>query len=138
MTSLQNYLRQHGKSYTLERERIYKFIEKHMHQHFDAQSLYDEMGKKEKVSRASVFRAVALFEEINLIRRIDYVDGHAVFEIYDPEEHHEHMTCKDCSDVIEFDDEPVHDVLEKIAEDYGFAMTNHNLRIVGVCKKCQK
>jgi Fur family ferric uptake transcriptional regulator len=51
--------------------------------------------------------------------------------------HHDHLICTDCGEIIEFFNETIEEQQEQIAEQYNFKMTDHTMKIVGLCEKCQ-
>ena len=52
-------------------------------------------------------------------------------------ENHDHIVCNKCGSVEEFYDEVIEEQQEKIAEKYGFAITDHSMYLYGICKNCQ-
>ncbi len=89
---------------------------------------------------ATVYRALHLLEEMDLVKRFDFGDGVARFELLaeGDDGHHHHLICTECADVIEIE-ECFTDALEKkIADRSGFKAVTHKLEFFGICPDCQK
>lgn len=88
-----------------------------------------------KISIATVYRTVRLFEEAGILERHDFrVDdgeNRARFELVS-EEHHDHLIDVDCGDVIEFHDDEIEELQKKIAEKYGYKLIDHRMELYGV------
>jgi Fur family ferric uptake transcriptional regulator len=66
------------------------------------------------------------FESAGLVIRHNFEGGHSVFEL-DRGEHHDHMVCVESGEVIEFHNEQIEALQEKIAKDHGYELTSHSL-----------
>ncbi len=88
-----------------------------------------------KISIATVYRTVRLFEEAGILERHDFrVDdgeNRARFELVS-EEHHDHLIDVECGDVIEFHDDEIEELQKKIAEKYGYKLIDHRMELYGV------
>ena len=60
-----------------------------------------------------------------------------IYEYIDEENHHEHMKCKNCWNIIEFDDSEIHKYLEKIAIKNNFKLLKHSVNLEGICEECR-
>lgn len=83
------------------------------------------------ISIATVYRTMRLFEEANVIERLDFGDGRARFEESRPEHHH-HLIDLQTGAVIEFQSPDVERLKEKIAKDLGYELIGHRLELYGV------
>jgi Fur family ferric uptake transcriptional regulator len=84
-----------------------------------------------KISIATVYRTVRLFEEAGILDRHDFGDGRARYEAA-PEAHHDHLIDVETGDVLEFVD-PELDALQKlIAEKLGYRLVDHRMELYGV------
>ncbi|OYV54362.1 MAG: ferric iron uptake transcriptional regulator [Legionella sp. 21-45-4] len=104
--------------------------------HLSAEDVYKalaEMG--EDVGLATVYRVLTQFEAAGLINRHHFEGGHSVFELSQGE-HHDHLVCVECREVVEFVDEVIEQRQAMIAKQSGFKMTDHALIIYGLCKNC--
>jgi Fur family ferric uptake transcriptional regulator len=84
-----------------------------------------------KISIATVYRTVRLFEESNILERHDFGDGRARYE-KQPNQHHDHLIDTTNGKVIEFRSEEIEALQRAIAKRHGFRLTGHRLELYGV------
>lgn len=126
-----------GLKVTAPRIKILEILQTTQRRHLSAEDVYKTLLEAgEDVGLATVYRVLTQFEAAGLVRRHNFEGGHAVFEM-DQGEHHDHLVCVECDDVTEFIDENIEKRQAAIAEKSGFLMTDHELVIYGLCKKCQ-
>lgn len=100
--------------------------------HPDVEELYRRsMEADPKISIATVYRTVRLFEEAGLLDRLDFGDGRARYE-ETSEDHHDHLIDMNSGNIIEFHDAEVEQLQIKIAERYGFELIGHRMELYGV------
>tara|TARA_Y100001970_G_scaffold246858_1_gene315112 strand:- start:4460 stop:4888 length:429 start_codon:yes stop_codon:yes gene_type:complete len=87
-----------------------------------------------KISIATVYRTVKLFEESGIITKHDFKDGKARYEELN-ESHHDHLIDVKTGEIIEFVDEEIEKLQEKVADKYGYKLVDHKLELYGVKKK---
>ena len=63
-------------------------------------------------------------------------DGHTRFEPESPE-HHDHLVCTKCSQVVEFRENEIERLQDEVARNAGFEISSHNLELYGACKQCR-
>ncbi|SDI46950.1 Fur family transcriptional regulator [Aliiruegeria lutimaris] len=103
--------------------------------HPDVEELYNRASEHDpKISIATVYRTVKLFEEAGIIDRLEFGDGRARYEDAD-REHHDHLIDINSGEVIEFVDPEIEALQEKIAERLGYALKGHRLELYGVPRK---
>jgi Fur family ferric uptake transcriptional regulator len=85
----------------------------------------------QRISIATVYRTVRLFEEANILERHDFGDGRARYE-ETPEAHHDHLIDVESGRVIEFRNEHIEKMQQEIAEKLGFKLVDHRLELYGV------
>ena len=86
------------------------------------------------ISIATVYRTVKLFEEAGLLERVEFGDGRARYE--DAErDHHDHLIDLQTGEVIEFVDEEIEALQERIAERLGYNLKGHRMELYGVRRK---
>ena len=99
--------------------------------HPDAEELYSRASAVDpKISLATVYRTVRLFSDAGIIETHDFRDGRARYETAD-EEHHDHLIDVVTGDVIEFMDEEIEELQEKIARKLGYELVDHRLELYG-------
>ncbi|MEL7150362.1 MAG: Fur family transcriptional regulator [Pseudomonadota bacterium] len=103
--------------------------------HPDVEELYTRAsGVDPKISLATVYRTVKLFEEAGILEKLDFRDGRARYE--DAErEHHDHLIDLNSGEVIEFVDEEIEALQEKIAAKLGYELKGHRMELYGVKRK---
>jgi len=107
------------------------------HEHLEVDDIVQALRKRNKrVSRATVYRTVRLLEECGLIRRVELGHDHSYYEHVHGRLHHEHIFCEKCGKVVEFIDPVLEERICKVAEDKSFKLTDHNVQIFGVCRRC--
>jgi Fur family ferric uptake transcriptional regulator len=106
--------------------------------HPDVEELYGRAsGVDPRISIATVYRTVKLFEEAGIIDKLEFGDGRARYE--DAErEHHDHLIDMNSGEVIEFVDPEIEALQEKIAEKLGYRLIGHRLELYGVPLKSGK
>ena len=87
-----------------------------------------------RISLATVYRTVKLFEESGILDKHDFGDGRARYETAD-REHHDHLIDMNSGEVIEFVDPDIEALQEKIAAKLGYTLKGHRLELYGVPKK---
>ena len=103
--------------------------------HPDVDELYNRVSKIDpKISIATVYRTVKLFEESGILMKHDFKDGKARYELNDD---HNHLIDIKTGEIIEFVDEEINALQNKIAEKYGYSLVDHRLELYGVKKKPQ-
>lgn len=83
-----------------------------------------------KISIATVYRTVRLFEEASILERHDFGDGRARYEEA-PTEHHDHLIDVQTGDVIEFANEAIEKLQERVARELGYELVDHRLELYG-------
>ena len=100
--------------------------------HPDVEELYTRAsGVDPKISIATVYRTVKLFEEAGIVDKLEFGDGRARYE--DAErDHHDHLIDMNSGQVIEFVDAEIEALQEKIARKLGYELRGHRLELYGV------
>src|SRR5262245_3116412 len=84
-----------------------------------------------RISIATVYRTVRLFEEANILERHDFGDGRARYEEIS-ETHHDHLIDIKTGEVIEFQNEEIEALQRKVAEQLGYKLVGHKLELLGI------
>ena len=105
--------------------------------HPDVDELYNRVSKVDpKISIATVYRTVKLFEEAGSLTKHDFKGGKARYEAM-IESHHDHLIDIKTGEIIEFVDDEIEKLQKKVAEKYGYKLVDHKLELYGVKKKPQ-
>ena len=103
--------------------------------HPDVDELYKRVSKIDsKISIATVYRTVKLFEEAGILTKHDFKGGKARYEEL-RESHHDHLIDIKSGEIIEFVDQEIEVLQKKVAEKYGYELVDHKLELYGVKKK---
>jgi Fur family ferric uptake transcriptional regulator len=84
-----------------------------------------------RISIATVYRTVRLFEEANILARHDFGDGRARYEEV-PGDHHDHLIDLQTGRVIEFKNEAIEKLQRQVAEQLGYRLVDHRLELYAV------
>tara|TARA_B100000768_G_scaffold181142_1_gene203038 strand:- start:1361 stop:1789 length:429 start_codon:yes stop_codon:yes gene_type:complete len=100
--------------------------------HPDVEELYARASKLDpRISIATVYRSVKLFEESGILEKLEFGDGRARYEDAD-RDHHDHLIDIQSGKVIEFLDPEIEALQEKIAQRLGYSLKGHRLELYGV------
>tara|TARA_B100000700_G_C14289839_1_gene509895 strand:+ start:46 stop:459 length:414 start_codon:yes stop_codon:yes gene_type:complete len=102
--------------------------------HPNVDELYKRVSKiDQKISIATIYRTVKLFEEAGIITKHDFKGNKARYEQLS-EEHHDHLIDLKTGEIIEFVDEEIEKLQKKVADKYGYELVDHKLELYGVKK----
>lgn len=99
--------------------------------HPDVELVYKRAsGEDPRISIATVYRTVKLFEEADILERHDFGNGRARYEKA-PEEHHDHLIDVNSGEVIEFRNDEIERLQRFVAEQLGYRLVDHRLELYG-------
>ncbi len=139
LDSFRSVIKENKLKYTTQREAILKTLYENP-RHFTSENLYLLVKKNYpdlNIGIATVYRTLSLLEENNLVSSISLGIHGKKFEIAN-KPHHDHLICVECGKIVEFENNEIETLQEKIAEKNGFRLTDHMMQLYGVCKDCQK
>ena len=103
--------------------------------HPDVDELYNRVSRLDaKISIATVYRTVKLFEEAGILAKHDFKGGKARYEEMS-ESHHDHLIDIKSGEIIEFVNDEIEVLQKKVAEKYGYDLVDHKLELYGIKKK---
>ncbi len=89
------------------------------------------------VGRASIYRALEQLEQLELLQRLEVARGTASYERVEPDgEHHHHAICRDCGQMIPFEDASLEQAIDKVSAKMSFEVAEHEVTIRGRCERC--
>ena len=116
-----------------DQRRIIAKVMSEANDHPDVDELYNRVSKIDpKISIATVYRTVKLFEEAGILAKHDFKSGKARYELNDD---HNHLIDIKTGEIIEFVDEEIEELQKKIADKYGYKLVDHKLELYGIKKK---
>ena len=117
-----------------DQRRIIAKVMSEAQDHPDVNELYIRVSQLDsKISIATVYRTVKLFEEAVIITKHDFKGGKARYEAM-IESHHDHLIDIKSGEIIEFVDEEIEKLQKKVAEKYGYELVDHKLELYGIKK----
>ena len=123
--NLTKILKKEGLRYTLQRQSVWDEI-KRSDEHRDAEDIYQSLRDKNiSVSRATVYRTIDVLVKNKMVRKMELGDGKSLYEPKLDNEHHDHMICVDSGKIIEFFDQELELLQDKIAKKYGYKVVRH-------------
>lgn len=130
------YLRDRGLKYTPERRMLLLEVLA-TQQHFEAEQLLIAMRQAGKrVAKATIYRTLPLLADCGIIKQVQFGDNLARYEPILGQAPHDHMVCRNCRRIIEFDSSEVARLRDQIAARHGFAPSGHRFQIIGLCSEC--
>ena len=127
-STIQNFkeiLRKEGLRYTKQRQAVWDEIQ-NSQEHRDAEDIYMSIRNNGvNVSRATVYRTIDVLVKNRMVRKMDVGDGRNRYEPRLDDTHHDLMICIETGKIIEFYNEELEDLQEKIAEENGYMLVRH-------------
>jgi Fur family ferric uptake transcriptional regulator len=133
---LRDALRAAGRRVTSQRQLILEVLEASSH-HLDAEALYERAKARDSdISLATIYRTLALFSELGLVREHRLSGRRTLYEPM-PDEPHYHFTCLGCGEAIDFGTPLVRLIEQELREREGVSVTSTVLLISGFCAQCR-
>ncbi|HYF01370.1 MAG TPA: Fur family transcriptional regulator [Planctomycetota bacterium] len=138
LKSIEDFMRSKGFKLTRPRRRV---VEKLLavKGHVSADELIDLLREGgTPVSRATVYRTLGIVSQSGLIDGHDFDGGRRVYEPMVGRAHHDHLFCISCGKVIEFQEEAIERLQDRVVARYRFTPVYHSHKIFGYCEGCSK
>lgn len=132
-------LKEKGYKFTNQRQHVFEVVTENDGKHLNSQEIYELVRLKfPEIGVATVYRTLALLEEMGLIYGVDFEDGFRRYEIAkDHEEHrHHHLICLECGAIREVQEDLLGTIEEAIYKKNNFMVINHRVKFYGYCEKC--
>lgn len=131
------YISKKGLKSTKQRDRIVQeFFKKH--QHMTVEDLWARVkAADQKIGYATVYRTLKLLTEAGLAFKREFGEGHALYE-HATSHHHDHLICLRCCQIVEFENDEIENLQERVCKKHKFALLMHKLELYGYCDKCSK
>jgi Fur family transcriptional regulator, ferric uptake regulator len=138
VSALTNRLRGQSRKITGPRAAILEILRAHPHPR-TSREIFSEMPKG-GCDLATIYRSMHLLEKMGMVKRFDFGDGAARFELVGENDdgHHHHLVCTNCSEVVEIEECFPEKIEEKIAAKNRFKGVTHKLEFFGICPDCQR
>lgn len=90
------------------------------------------------VGHSTVYRTMKLLVECGIAAPHDFGDGQTRYERALHRTHHDHLICKECGAIVEFEDRRIEDLQDAVAKRYSFEVTSHKMELYGTCAGCAR
>jgi Fur family ferric uptake transcriptional regulator len=137
MLNLAERLRRQSHKVTGPRQALLNLLRTQAHP-MSAKEMFAALPKHE-CDLATIYRSLRLLEQMGMVKRFDFGDGSARFELLEEGDdgHHHHLVCIQCSGIVELDECSMTELEERIAARNGFKRVTHKLEFFGICPRCQ-
>lgn len=137
MAVLTERLRNRSRRVTGPRQAILEVLRNQRHP-LTIKEVHRELGS-ESCDLATIYRSIRMLVEMDLVKRFDFGDGTARFELVGAccHEHHHHLICTGCGRIVEVEDCFPEELELEIARRNGFQEVTHRLEFFGLCPACQ-
>ncbi len=131
----QDYIGKKGLKSTRQRDMIVReFFKKH--EHLSVEELWAQVKRLDsKIGYATVYRTMKLLTESGLALKRQFGEGHARFE-HVTDHHHDHIICLNCGDIVEFENDEIEALQEKVCRKYKYRLVHHKMELYGYCESC--
>ena len=138
LEKFQAILRENTLKFTKQRELVLKFLYDN-EGHFTPEDIYTQLKQENpnlNIGIATVYRTLSLLETSQIASSISFGVQGKKYEL-GLKKHHDHLICTKCGKIIEFYDKVIEEKQEEIAKKFNFQMTDHTMKIIGLCEDCQ-
>lgn len=132
-------LKEKGYKLTNQRMHVFGVLLENEGRHLNSQEIYEHVRRKyPEIGVATVYRTLALLEEMGLIYGVDFEDGFQRYEIAkaDEEHRHHHLICLECGSIREVQEDLLGELEERIYQQNKFKVKNHRVKFYGYCEQC--
>ncbi|MBF0196257.1 MAG: transcriptional repressor [Planctomycetes bacterium] len=137
-TIFKAFLRKRGLSQTKSRMMVLEEIY-NLEGHFTVDELEERLGDLKGSHRATIYRTIKHMMEAGLLAKVQ-TSSHAkvAYERTLGHQHHDHLVCDRCGNIVEFHSDEIERIQTQIAESFGFKLFHHSMVLTGICEACQK
>lgn len=138
LEKFQSLLKENSLKFTKQRELVLKFLYDN-DGHFTPEDIYNLLKQENpdiNLGIATVYRTLSLLETSQIASSISFGAQGKKYEL-GLKKHHDHLICTKCGEIIEFFDDVIEERQDAIAKKFNFKMTDHTMKIVGLCENCQ-
>ncbi len=137
IVELKAYVSSQGLKWTHQREIIAGQFFSKPHRHYRLEELLDISRQKDAtISYATVYRTLMMLTKSGMASQRQFGKGQSLFEATNAD-HHDHLICTTCGKIVEFENEMIEKLQEKIVKKAGFKLTHHKMELYGLCARCQ-
>ncbi|AEJ38577.1 ferric uptake regulation protein [Sulfobacillus acidophilus TPY] len=141
LSSVYRKLEEGAKRLTPQRELIIKIFLNHPGEHLSAEEVHRLVRQEfQDIGLATVYRTLELLTGLEILERINFNDGRARYEMKVREEthRHHHLVCLRCGRVEEFQEDLLDPLEDRLLQERGFRVMDHELKFYGICAHCRR
>lgn len=140
---VKDLLRRGGLKVTSQRMLVLDIMDSHPEAHLTAEEIYDLAKETSpEIGLATIYRTVQVLLDLHVIDKVTFDDGFARYELNGVESEsghrHHHAICTGCGKVYSLETDLLDSLEQEILEKLGFMVTNHEVKLYGLCKKCRE
>jgi len=138
MAALTGRLRRHARKVTGPRQTILKVLRQQSHPLTIKEILV--AVRDQRCDLATIYRAMHLLEEMHMVKRFDFGDGAARYELVreGDDGHHHHLVCTRCGTIVEIEECFLREIESRLAAANDFTAVTHKLEFFGLCSRCRR
>jgi Fur family transcriptional regulator, ferric uptake regulator len=139
LTNIEQELNKKGHRLTPHRETILSLFCNHKDEHLSGEDVYEILQSKgSSIGKATVYRTLLLFENLEILNKISFEDGFTRYELNNPDEQHlhHHLICINCDKVSEVKTDMLEEFEAQVYSEIGFTVKKHVIKLYGYCNKC--
>ena len=107
--------------------------------HKSLAQIYTQVAKANpKIGYTTVYRTLKLLTRLGLATQRKFADGETRYETASEGRHHDHLICLDCGKIIEFEDQTLEALQNRIAQHHQFKISHHRMELYGRCEECRQ
>jgi len=126
---------------TSRRASIFRVLLENQGRHLSAEEIHSLVRAKEpETGLATVYRTLELFSDHGIVQGVDFGDGRKRYDLgpgSEPGHYHHHLICARCGKIDEVGEDLLEDLEDRVYNHYGFFVTDHQLKMFGLCRECQ-
>ncbi len=107
--------------------------------HLSVDELLEKVTARDRtIGAATVYRTMKILTDAGLATARHFEGGQTRYEAALDRHHHDHLICTSCGSIVEFENERIEELQDRVAQEHSFAVTHHKLELYGLCRKCQE
>lgn len=128
---------------TEPRKILIEFLNKENNKHLSCDEIYERIQHTNpNVGIATIYRNMQLFDDLKIVKKLNFDDGVARYELANfDNSHHHHLICISCGKLVEINDQKWQDfesdLVKRLEGDYHFKIVNHDIKFYGYCSDCK-
>jgi Fur family ferric uptake transcriptional regulator len=137
LPELAGRLRDKARKITGQRQAVLDVLRRHPHP-LATKEVFARLGRRD-CDLATIYRSLHLLESVGMVKRFDFGDGVARYELLGANNsgHHHHLICVQCAEVVEIEDCFPGKLERQIARRHGYSAVTHKLEFFGLCPRCR-